>query len=888
MSLSPGSRLGPYEILSPLGAGGMGEVYRAVDGKLGREVAVKVLPARLSGDAEALSRFEREARAVAALSHPNILSIFDFGAHEGTAYAVTELLEGETLRERLASGMLPARKAVEYAVQIAHGLATAHEGGVVHRDLKPDNLFLTRDGRVKILDFGLAKTAAAAAAGLGQTNAPTLAAATEPGTVMGTVGYMSPEQVRGRPADARSDIFSFGAVLYEMLTGGRAFRGDSAVETMNAILTKDPPEMDQEIPSALERTVRHCVEKNPEERFRSARDLAFALETLALSSPGRIQPLTPAGQESAGAARRFRPVPWPAAAAAVAAAGILAAFAAVKLARSVSAPPRPVLRFDLSLPSGRKLARRSMPQLAFSRDGSRIVYAAAEGDSVRLYVRALEQFEGKVLAGTEDADGPFFSPDGRWIGFFAGGKLKKVPTEGGNAITLCDAPSGRGASWGDDETIVFAPSPSSGLFRVPAGAGVPQVLTTPDAAKGENTHRLPEVLPGAKAVLFNAGARTNWTRGSVVAMVLATGRRRTLLEGAIHPRYVSSGQLVFIRNGEPAAVPFDPDSLQVEGPPVPLPERVLQEHYGGFSELAVSLSGSLAYVPAEGSTERTLVWVDRQGAVRLLPAPARPYNWLRVSPDGTRVAVSISADIWVYDTGRDTLSRLTFDGTNDWPIWSPDGKRLVFASIRGGPFNMYAKSADGSGAEERLLSSPQPQIPGSFSPDGRTLAFIELDPAAREDLWLLPLDGDRKPRPFLQTPFAEGAPALSPDGRWMAYESDESGRYEVYVRPYPGPGGKWQISSGGGRYPVWGKDARELTYWNGSKLMAAPIETKTGFSAGKPALLFEGAYAGSDVSPDGQRFLMIKEPENRSTATRINVVLGWFDDLRRRFAEGKP
>ena len=875
MTLAAGSRLGPYEILAPLGSGGMGEVYRARDGKLGREVAVKVLPARLTADPEALSRFEREARAVAALSHPNILSIFDFGVHGETVYAVMELLEGGTLRERLSSGAVPPRKAVEYGVQIAHGLAAAHERGIVHRDLKPENLFVTGDGRVKILDFGLAKRAEPAAAE-GQTNTPTVASGTEPGTVMGTVGYMSPEQVRGKPADARSDLFSFGAILYEMLSGERAFRGDSAVETMNAILTKDIPELGPEIPSGLELTVRHCLEKNPEERFRSALDLAFALEALSLSSAGRIGPL--AASPEAGIGPRLRRLRWPVFAAA--APLLLAIGAAVgRLGRAPAPAPAPI-RFGLSLVAGQRLAYGNQPVVAISRDGTRIAYRTSNEKTVRLYLKSSERFEAVPLPGTEEAEGAFFSPDGRWIGFFAGGALKKVRSEGGEAATICAAPNARGGSWAEDDTIIFASSPNSGLSRVASGGGSPKALTVPDAAKGENSHRWPQVLPGGKAVLFSAGSRVLWSKGWVAAVELATGRRVNLVEGGVFPHYVSPGRLVFVRNGELMMAPFDPEALRVTGPAVALPERAVHEAYGGFSELALSLSGCLAFVPADAaSAGRTLAWADRQGMARPLPAPPRPYTSLRLSPDGKKAALRVAGDIWIYEIERDTLTRLTFDGTNDWPIWSPDGRTIAFTSLRSGSMNMYQKPADGSVAETALAASPQPRVASSFSPDGRTLAFTELDPVRKEDLWLLPLDGAQKPIPFLQSPYAEAYAAFSPDGRWLAYESDESGRREVYVRPCPGPGGKWQISSEGGQWPRWRRDGHELFYWKDNKTMAVSVETKSGFSAGKAGLLFESAFAEIDVAPDGQRFLVIKEGESR-LAPRVNVVIGVLDGLR--------
>jgi serine/threonine-protein kinase len=569
--------------------------------------------------------------------------------------------------------------------------------------------------------------------------------------------------------------------------------------------------------------------------------------------------------------------------------------------RAPRPPTRPVARVVVTLPPGDRLTVGNTPVVTLSPDGSRLVYVANQGGSTQLYVRAIDRFETTAIPGTEGAEAPFFSPDGQSVGFFAEGKLKKVSLTGGAPLILCNAPLNRGASWRPDGTIIFTPgAATSGLYEVSDAGGTAKSLTIPDRKRGQISHRWPEILPGGKALLF-----TIWTGGSfdsarIGVLSLETGEQRVLVEGGTYARYASSGHLVYARAGGLLAVPFNLRRLEVTGPPVSILEGVSMSPLSGAAEFSLSGDGSLAYVPGGPSVgERTLLWVDRKGgAVRPLAAPPRAYTCPRLSPDGQRLAVGIQGanpGLWLYDLARGTLTRLMSSPMTSFPIWAPDGKNVTFAfSGLGGPYNLYWMPADGSGAAQPLTTSPNMQFPGSWSPDAQVLAFSEADPTTGWHIWVLKLGDDRKPQPFLQTPSNESGATFSPDGRWLTYQSDESGRREIYVRPFPGPGGKLQISTEGGAEPVWARNGRELFYRNGDKMMSAAVETKPMFTAGKPKLLFEGHYeaglypslANYDVSPDGQRFLMIKASEQEQASTQINVVLNGFEELKRRVPTG--
>jgi Tol biopolymer transport system component len=867
----------------------MGEVYQAHDTKLGRDVAIKVLPEAFAHDTERLTRFQREAKMLASLNHPNIATIYGLEQTNGTHYLVMELVSGETLADRVKrEGAVPIEEALKIGIQIAEALEAAHEKGIIHRDLKPANVKVTPEGKVKVLDFGLAKAFAGDGASSNPSDSPTLsAAATMQGMILGTAAYMSPEQARGKSVDKRTDIWAFGCVLYELLTGKQAFQGETTTEILAAVLRGEPDwqAVPPAVPANVRDLLRRCLQKDKALRLRDAGDARIEIQEAA-TSPSAT------GQENVVARKLGRwQLPLSVGLAAVIAAAVTGL--AVWNLRPMPLPQRPVTRFTITLPAGQRLADLENPAIALSPDGTRLVYVATQGGGIQqLYLRPMDSPDAKPIPGTEGGATPFFSPDSQWVGFFADGKLKKVSAGGGAAVTLADARGNfRSGSWGTDDTIVFWFAGGSSIFRVSAGGGTLQPLITPKP--GEAGVLSPEILPGAKAVLFMAGATLEDSKVAIRSQ--QTGERRDLTRGT-RPGYALSGHLIYAQGGTLMAVPFDLQRQRLTGSPVPVLEGVLQN--GGIPQYSFSSTGSMAYVAASSvqGIQRTLIWVDRKGAEQALPAPSRGYRTPRLSPDGRRVAVATTEDqIWLYDLARETLTRLTFGGLDFTPIWTPDGKRVAFQSTRGGARNsgVFWQLADGSGAAERLTTSEYGNNPGSFSPDGKVLVFVEVHPTTGRDLWTLNMSGDGKPQPFLRTSFNEGDARFSPDGRWLTYISDESGRNEIYVQPYPGPGGKWQISTDGGTEPVWARNGG-IFYRNSKKMMAVDTMTQPTFSAGKPKVLFEGAYVPSlqttpnyDVSADGQRFLMIKESEQSSSTTQINVVLNWFEELKRKVPPGK-
>jgi Tol biopolymer transport system component/predicted Ser/Thr protein kinase len=898
MAILPGQRLGPYEALSMIGAGGMGEVYRAKDTRLDRIVAIKVLPAHLADRPDLRERFEREARTIASLNHPHICTLYDIGHQDGIDFLVMEYLEGETLAQRLLKGPLPLDQVLRYAIEIADALDKAHRKGVTHRDLKPGNIMLTKSG-TKLLDFGLAKLKQETApANISLSKLPTGEDnLTAQGTILGTLQYMAPEQLEAKEVDARTDIFAFGAVVYEMATGKHAFEGKSQASIIAGILERDPPPMSSlqpMTPPALDRVVKRCLAKDPDERWQAARDLEVQLNwTREGGSQVTVAPTVPARGVLALGRRAL-----------ILGLGALLLVAAITSLATwylKPSPPQPVSRLVINLPPGQQLSGLDNgPAVALSPDGTHLAYVATQGGTQQLYLRAMGSLEPKAIPGTEGAVNPFFSPDGQWLGFFAGGRLKKVSVSGGTALTLGDASIPLGASWGSQEIIVFAPTNNGVLQQVSDAGGARQPLTRFE--KGEISHRWPDFLPGTKAVLFSAGSNPiNWTNTQVAVQSLGTGERRNLIQGATQPRYAPSGHLVYAQGGSLMAVLFDPQRLAVTGAAVPVVEGILQSPSRGAAQYSFSATGSLVYVPggAQSLAQSRLAWVNRNGTEQPLAVPMHAYQFPRLSPDGRRVAVGIdepeSSDVWLYDLSRETLTRLTFgESVNQNANWTPDGKRIAFRSNKEESSNLFWQLADGSGGLERLTTSEYFQAPNSWSPDGQLLAFIEVNPTTGYDIWVLRM-GDRKPEPFLRTPFLESAPRFSPDGRWLAYISDESGHREVYVQPYPGPGGKRQITTEGGTEPVWNPNGRELFYRSGGRMMAVDIVTQLGFAAGKPRVLFDGPYLPSpvtfpnyDVSPDGQRFLMLKPSEQAQAApTQINVVLNWFEELKRRVPTGK-
>ena len=917
-SLASGIRLGVYRVVSLLGAGGMGEVYLARDTRLDRDVALKVLPTAFAADPDRVARFEREAKVLASLQHPNIAGIYGFEEGAGVQALVLELVDGVTLAERIARGPLPVPEALAIARQIADVLAAAHDAGIVHRDLKPANIKITSSGSVKVLDFGLAKLSdpngsnapngPSGPHGLSMSPTFTSPVATHIGVILGTAAYMSPEQARGKIVDKRSDLWAFGCVLYEMLTGRHAFEGDEVTDVIARIIERDvdltalPPGT----PPPIRRLVRRCLEKDRTRRLADASDARLEVDE-GLSGTPSDTPAAIARSDAQPTWRRALP-------SAIAAIAVVVATAAVlRWAPWRAAPAATPLRLSADIGIDGSLPIDQGAAAVLSPDGALLAFTARRtgSDVPQLYTRRLDQLQPTALTGTDGARDPFFSPDGQWIAYFAGGKLKKTAVSGGASVTLCDAPNGRGGAWTDDGTIIFSPNNTQDmtLMRVPAAGGNAERLFTLD--KDEHTQRWPQVLPGGKTVLYSSAAiRTQWEDGNLVVQPLSGGPRKIVVRGGYYGRYLPSGHLVYVRQGTMFAVPFDVTRLEVTGPPVPVIEGIASSpDVTGGAQFASGGNGTLVYVPGRSiASDVPISWIDRSGKVA--PLRAMPSNWSNpvFSPDGTRLAIDIfdgkQSDVWVYDWARDALSRLTFDAADDLhPAWTPDGRRIAFSSRRGDGthLNVYWQRADGSGEATRLTQSSHDQYPGSWHPAGKVLLFDEIDPLRRSDMMLLPMEGDEAsgwkpgtPASFLSTAFSEGSPVFSPDGRWVAYISNESGRNDVFVRPYPGPGGKWQISTATADDPMWSRSSPELFFvaTPGLRLMATRYSVDgDSFRADKPMLLSQTPFLSRPrapshdvaVHPDGQRFAVAPIPETELTARfdKIVFVSNFLDELRR-------
>ncbi len=888
--LAAGTRLGSYEVISAIGAGGMGEVYRARDTRLDRIVAIKVVSAALASAPELRERFDREARAIAALNHPHICTLHDVGRHEDLDFLVMEHLDGETLEQRLKKGQLPIDQAVAIGVEIADALAAAHRAGIVHRDLKPGNVMLTKSG-AKLLDFGLAKTAIAGAgvtpagASMLPTTPPAL---TQQGTILGTFQYMAPEQLEGQEADARSDIFAFGAVLYEMLAGRKAFDAKSHASLIAAILDHQPPPLtavNPALPRALQHVVDRCLAKNPDERWQTAADLHREL-MWAAAAPADA-PAAAAPQRGAAPLWQ-RPVPL----AAVVGVAALAACAAWAIPRAVATPAAGgrVARLAVVLQPDEELAGLAGPAVALSPDGTQVAYVAASGGRQLLHLRAIDRSEVTILPGTEQASFPFFSPDGQWLGFFGQGKLKKVSVASGTTQVVADAPFGVGGTWHPDGTIYFTAVNNGGLSKVQATGGAVAAVTTLDAAAGEVSHRWPQLLPGGTALMFNAWRGPGDDEKSVDVVELATGRRMVVAQGGQSPQYSPTGHIVYARSDDLFAIRFNLQGLRAVGEPVRLEESV---YIGGEgTSFSVSANGDLAYVSGSPLRyERQLSWVARDGRIEPLSAPPRAYTNAVLSPDERRAAVNVDAgtvEIAMYDFARGSLTTVATPGSSQAPRWTADGARLTYRGTRAGSRTLWWRAIDTGAAEEQLLAGPHIQTPSMWSSDGEWLVYSESHPETASNIWTLPRGAKATPRALVNTPFTENAPRLSPDGRWLAYQSDEPGRTEVFVQPFPEAGPRVQISSDGGTEPVWSRDGRELFYLNGSRMMAVAVEAGSAFKAGTPRTLFEGRFtpgpngvAGYDVAADG-RFLMVQPLHPDPPTNQIQVVLNWVEELRRR------
>ncbi len=897
MAITIGTQLGPHEITALLGKGGMGEVYRARDTKLKREVAIKILPDEFSRDADRLSRFQREAEVLASLNHPNIAAIYNLEEADGSRYLVLELVEGQTLADRLKRGPVAIDEALTISKRICEAIEAAHEKGIIHRDLKPANIKLTSDGVVKVLDFGLAKVREAEEQVSNLSNSPTLMTAAGQGMILGTAAYMSPEQAKGQEANRTSDVWAFGCVLYEMLTGRAPFEGETLSEVFAGILKEDPDwnRLPTETPENIRRLLRRCLHKERRLRFQHIGDARVEIE----------EPQSPAAPPVVP--RRRERLAW------ITALVVVAALAAAMGIREFrGAPPAVEMRFEIPTPTTPDPA-----SIAISSDGQKIVFVAESEGRSKLWVRPLDTVSGRALAGTEGASFPFWSPDNQSVGFFADGKLKRIDVDRGAVQILADAPGGRGGAWNRDGTIIFTPnSQQSAIFRVSATGGTASAVTRTETTK-ETSHRFPQFLPDGRHFLYYV-VGTPESHGVYVGD-LDGSRARRLLDVDSASVYESSGHLLFIRQGTLFAQEFDVTRLELKGNPFSVAERIATANTAqGSAAVSTSSVGPFIYRTASAGGRRQFLWLDRSGKGIGKAGDPLGAVTLSISPDSRRVAlqqqINNNFDVWLLDLARNVISRFTFDAAVDSnPVWSPDSRQVAFQSNRKGAFDLYIKPAIGPGSEELLLASGQDKRTLDWSPDGRFLLYADLDPKTGSDIWAVPMsganasparsasaiarsgkeersnqeaNGDRKPFPVVHTNYDEDLAQFSPDGKWIAYQSNESGRYEIYIQPFPGPGGQTLVSTNSGAQVRWRRDGKELFYIAlDGRLMAVPIRIASNsqtIEAGSPVPLF-ATHVGPalsypfnqqyDVSPDGQRFLMNTIIDEAPSP--ITVILNW-------------
>ncbi len=900
MSLTSGARLGPYAIVSALGAGGMGEVYRATDTRLDRTVAIKILPEALAGDPQFRERFDREARAISQLTHPHICTLYDIGespnpesrasSPSAIQFLVMEYLQGETLEDRLAKGALPLDQALTTAVQIASALDKAHRAGIVHRDLKPGNIMLTKAG-AKLLDFGLAKTAAPAVAGSGlsmlQTTPPHL---TTQGTILGTFQYMAPEQLEGQEADARTDIFAFGAVLYEMITGKKAFEGKSHATMIASIIGTDPPPIAASrplTPHALDRIVKKCLAKDPEQRWQSASDLADELKWVSDGGATVTIPTPGVARRRNGRGR----LAWTVAALAVAALIVLAVPDVRREPVAQSATWISVLP-----PANAAFSADSAPAIA--PDGRRLAFVAKDASGkVLLWVRAMDSLTAQPLAGTEEAQQPFWSPDSRALGFFSQAKLKRVDAAGGPPQTVCDISSAAfGGTWSSAGMIAFAPSSTAPVAIVSAAGGQPKPVTAIDRARQERGHSFPHFLPDGRHFVYLAVSAIRDNTGVYVGSIDSTDTKR-LMNAQTEVKYAPPGYLLVVNNGSLVAQPFDTKRLELSGEPLSIAEQVVADPTFGDGMFSASENGTLAYRGGGVSGTTRLTWFDRDGTSTGIVEPAGAYRNPELSPDAKRVAVERRSaqgdrDLWLLDVSGAPPTRFTFTPADEYmPVWSPDGSRIVFASNRDASYGLYQKPSNGAGNEELLLKSPSEIAPMAWSPDGRSIVYRGVDRAGFTEVWVLPLFGDRKPWPLLQSgAFSKSVPQLSGNGRWLAYQTNETGRFEIYIQEFPTPAGRWQVSTGGGIFHRWSRDSKELFYLApDQRLMAVTVKSGSAPDVGIATPLFATHTLGRarallgfrqqyDVAPDGR--LLMNVPVDDASAA-LTLVLNWTAGLKK-------
>jgi eukaryotic-like serine/threonine-protein kinase len=898
MRLEPGTRLGPYEVLAALGAGGMGEVWRARDTRLGRGVALKFLPDGFVDDPERHARFEREAKVLASLNHPHIATLYGLEHLDGQHALAMELVEGEGLDERIARGPIPMDEALPIALQIAEGLEAAHERGIVHRDLKPANVKVRPDGTVKVLDFGLAKAWEEQVEGSDLALSPTITGHhTRAGVILGTAAYMSPEQARGKPVDKRADIWAFGCVLYEMLTGARTFGGETVTDVIAAVVTREPDwsALPPAVPPRVHQALRRCLEKDPRRRFRDIGDVTFEL-TDAASRRGLENAVSAAPRAPAARPSRRMALPWAVAGAAL----IIAAGFAVAYLRSVSSAPSAVRSYILPPGKSSFVFNGATGGAVLSPDGSRLVFSATDEAGKRLlWVRPLDSLTAQPLEGTDGASYPFWSPDGRFVGFFASAKLKKIDVSGGPAQSLCDAPNGRGGTWSRAGVIVFAPDVFGALERVPSAGGTPVAVTKLDKTQAQASQRWPFFLPDGRHFLYWGGqplSHSQKERGIWVASANG-GEPRFLVPADSDALYAPPGFLLYLIDQSLMAQPFDAGRVKMTGEAFPIAEEVASPEDYRLGRFSVSENGTLVYLTGQHDRFQA-TWLNADGAqLGTLGEPATIVGSIRLSPNGQTLAEPVqdtqtkNTDIWLVDLARGVRTRFTFDPAEDQePVWSPDGDRIVWASSAQGHFDLVMKSASGAGNVEVLVASDTTKYPDDWSRDGRFISFTQIDPKAKSgaDLWILPMFGDRKPYAFLATRFNEGNGVFSPDGRWLAYESDESGRPEIYITAFPQGGAKWQVSQGGGTTPSWRPDGRALVYATpDGRLMEAGVDAKGGaVEVGTPHEFSKTHLPdfGSEVwfytlAPKGDRILVLRPEE--TAPVPLTLVTHWAAGLKR-------
>lgn len=881
MGFTSGTRLGPYEILSQIGEGGMGQVFKARDTRLDRLVAIKVLTDQISQDGQFKDRFQREARVISQLDHPNICTLYDVGDEQGQAYLVMQYLEGETLAAALATGPMAVSTAMKIALEVAAALEKAHRAGVVHRDLKPGNIMLTKQG-AKLLDFGLAAVTTARTASVLSAVPTTPPKITQRGTIMGTFQYMAPEQVEGQDADVRTDIFAFGAVLFEMLTGRPAFQGKTHASLIGAILRDEPEPVSQIVPlvpPAISRVIKTCLAKDPDDRFQTMHDVVLQMQW---ALEGGSQAGVPA---PVAARRRVRErSAW-------ALAGVLALAAAGLGARMVLAPTPPapkVMRFEVPVPDG--IVTLDAPKV--SPNGEYIAFNATDSSgATRIWIRQMSALASRPLEGTEGTTRPFWSPDSRFLGFFSGGKLKKIDINGGPPQVISDAPGGADGTWSDAGVILFDGTGTDPIRRVAAAGGTPVELVKPDLSKGESQVGWPEFLPDGRHFFYlSIGDQPENSKYRVRsldtddAVVIAPSQTQVL--------YADPGRLLFVRDGTLVVQPFDSQAMKTTGDPVPLAERIGTDNIG-LARFSVSRQGTLVY--RTGDVNSRLVWVDRSGREVETIGTGAQFGDPMLSPDGSRLAFhqvdprSGKADVWVRDLARGVNSRITFrPGNNGVALWTPDGNNLVFGSFASGKVEFFIKPANGQGEETSLLKADTQAVPTSISPDGRYLLYNLPSRDTANDVWVLPLVGERKPMRIVGSAFDEGAASFSPDGRYIVYRSNESGRPEIYVQTFPQPAGKWQISVDGGVDPRWRRDGKEL-YFRGTdqRLMAVDVQLQGSFQVGSPHALFPARTQASASQRNryfptaaADRFVTVA-PESRDAISPTTVVLNWDAALTR-------